>query len=115
MTKLAILILGLALAYTPVQSQESDVQVLTLEHDCAPADRVLSYLEEEFGEQPFALGSAMVKLPRGDEVEGILLMSVNPDTRTYTINILFDEDDMMCMLTSGDKFQPASQKPKINL
>ena len=115
MTKLAILALGLALAYTPVHSKESDVKVLTLEHDCAPSDQVLSYLEEEFGEQPFALGSAMVKLPRGDEVEGILLMSVNPDTRTYTINILFDEDDMMCMLTSGDKFQPASQKPKINL
>jgi len=115
MTKLAILILGLALAYTPVHSQESDIQVLTLINDCAPAERVLPHLEKEFGERPFAFGRAGVKLPSGDEVQGILLMNVNVDTRTYTINILFEEDDMVCMLTAGDKFQPAIQTPRINL
>ena len=46
MTKLAILILGLALAYTPVHSQESNIQVLTLINDCAPAERVIPYLKK---------------------------------------------------------------------
>lgn len=34
-------------------------------------------------------------------------MSVNPTTRTYTINIYFEEDDMVCMLAAGNKFEPA--------
>ena len=109
MTKLAILALGLALAYTPAHSEQSDVQILTLEHDCAPAARVLPHLEEEFGERPFALGRAGVKLPEGKEAEGLLVMSVNPGTRSYTINILFEDDDIICMLTAGDKFQPATR------
>jgi hypothetical protein len=115
MTKLAILALGLALAYTPAHSEQSDIKILTLEHDCAPAARVLPYLEEEFGERPFAFGRAAVNLRGGEEVQGVLLMNVNPSTRSYTINILFEDDDIVCMLTTGDKFQPASSKPKTSL
>jgi len=114
MTKLAILALGLALVYTPVSAQESDIQILTLAHDCAPAERVLPYLREQFGEEPFALGKASVALaPDGQEAEGILIINVNPKTLTYTINILFLEEGMVCMLTAGDKFRPATNpKPK---
>ena len=117
MTRLAILVLGLALAYTPVNAQESDIKTLTLVHDCGPAERVLPFLKEKYGEEPFAIGRATVSLAaNGQEVEGILLMNVNPTTFTYTINILFQKDSMVCMLTSGDKFRPATDlKSKNNL
>jgi hypothetical protein len=112
MTRLAILVLGLALAYTPVNAQESDIKTLTLVHDCGPAERVLPFLKEKYGEEPFAIGRATVSLAaNGQAVEGILLM-----TFTYTINILFQKDSMVCMLTSGDKFRPATDlKSKNNL
>ena len=116
MTRLAILVLGLALAYTPVNAQESDIPILTLAHDCGPAGRVLPFLKEKYGEEPFALGRAGVALaPGGEPIEGILLMNVNPKTLTYTINILFPEDKMVCMLVAGDKFGPAIDQNKINL
>ena len=115
MTKLAILALGLALAYTPVQAQESKPQVLALAHECASIDKVLPFLQEEYGERPFALGSAFVSLVDGREAEGVLLLTVNPETKTYTVNVVFEEDGMMCLLTTGDEFQPADLKPKLSL
>ena len=35
------------------------------------------------------------------------MLTVNAETRTYTVNIIFEEDEMLCMLTSGEDFQPA--------
>ena len=100
---LSVLISNSALA------QESDIPILTLAHDCGPAERVLPFLKEQYGEEPFALGRAGVALaPGGEPIEGILLMNVNPTTLTYTINILFPEDKMVCMLVAGDKFRPAN-------
>ena len=115
MTKLAILALGLALAYTPVQAQESKPQVLTLEHDCAKVENAVPFLRDEYGEHPFALGTAVVTLPGDKTAIGVLLLTVNPKTKTYTMNIVFEEDGIMCMLTSGEEFQPADTKPKISL
>jgi hypothetical protein len=104
---LALIILSLLAV--PVNAQESDVKILTLAHDCGPAGRVLPFLKEKYGEEPFALGRAGVALaPGGEPIQGILLMNVNPKTLTYTINILFPEDKMVCMLVAGDKFRPAN-------
>ena len=115
MTKLAILALGLALAYTPVQAQQDAPLVLTLAHDCAPVDKVLPFLSKEYGEEPFALGTAYANLTDGREVQGVLMLTVNPKTKTYTVNMFFEKDDIMCLLTTGTDFQPADLKPKINL
>ena len=115
MTKLAILALGLALAYTPVQAQESKPQVLTLEHDCGKVENVVPYLRDEYGERPLALGSAVVTLPGDRTASGVLLITVNPESGSYTINIVFEDDGIMCMLTSGENFNPAGSKPKISL
>ena len=97
--------------------EQSDIKTLPLVHDCGPAERVLPFLREKYGEEPFAIGRATVSLAaNGQEVEGILLMNVNPKSLTYTINILFPKDGIVCMLTSGDKFRPATDpKSRINL
>lgn len=108
MTKLASLLLGLTLVASQVFAQEdSEVKKLLLAHDCAPIERISPLLREQFGERPFALGIAVVTLPDGRPLEGVLMLTVNAETRTYTVNIMFVEDEMMCMLTSGEDFQPA--------
>jgi hypothetical protein len=117
MTKLAIFTLGLMLAFVSVQAQQSNkVVTLALAHECAPANQVLPFLKEKFGEEPFALGRASVTVANnGKIVEGVLLMSANPKTLTYTINILFEEEDMICMLAAGDNFQPAYKQSNNSL
>jgi hypothetical protein len=99
--------MSLSLVYVYAQGTEQ-VLNLNLAHDCASAEQVLPSLKEQYGETPFAVGRASVTVAKENrEVQGTLWMSVNPKSRTYTINILFEEDGIVCMLTSGDKFQPA--------
>jgi hypothetical protein len=113
MTKLAILILGLTLAFAPARA--SEIKTLALAHDCGPISVVMPVLRDKYGEQPFALGTAYVTLPDDRTLEGVLLLSVNPQSRSYTVNIVFEEDEMMCMLTSGEEFSPADLKPRLSL
>lgn len=116
MTKLAILALGLAMAYTPAHSQESEPKKLYTVSSCATINIASNSLRERYGEQPFALGTAYAEVPEYGKIKGVLIMTVNPDTRTYTINIVFEEADTVCMILSGDDFKPADPyKPKADL
>ena len=116
MTKLAILILGLALAYTPAHSQESEPKNLLTVSACATIETASNSLKEAYGEQPFALGTAYAEVPEFGTIEGVLILTVNPKTRTYTVNIVFEQDNMVCMVLSGDNFKPADPyKPEANL
>ena len=114
---LASLLLGLTLIVAPAFAQEQDnvSQSLLLVHDCGPAERVLPHLKEKWGELPFALGTAVVVLQDGSPAEGVLMMNVNPKTLSYTVNIMFVNLGIVCMLTSGKDFQPAQSQPGIKL
>ena len=102
----ALIILSFAQAHA---QQTPDIKKLTLVHDCGLAERVLPFLQKKYGEEPFAFGKAGVALaPGGEPIEGVLLMNVNPKTLTYTINILFPKDKMVCMLVAGNEFRPAT-------
>jgi hypothetical protein len=116
MTKLAILALGLALAYTPAHSQESESKNLLTISACATIETASNSLKEAYGEQPFALGTAYAEVPEYGTIEGVLILTVNPKTRTYTVNIVFEQDNMVCMILSGDNFSPADPyKPTTSL
>ena len=111
MTKLVIFITGimmsLSLVYVYAQGT-NQVFNLNLAHNCASAKQMLPFLKEQYGETPFAIGKTSVTVAKENrEVQGTLLMSVNPKTRTYTVNIFFEEDGIVCILASGDGFQPA--------
>lgn len=82
---------------------------------CAKMEQASKSLSQSYGEKPFALGTAFAEVPEHGTIEGVLIITVNPDTRTYTINMVFEEDDMVCMILSGDTFMPALDEPKINL
>ena len=62
------------------------------------------------------MGTAYAEVPEFGTIEGVLILTVNPKTRTYTVNIVFEKDDMVCMVLSGDNFKPADPyKPEANL
>ena len=115
MTKLASLLLGLTLVVAPAFAQDNTNKKLLLVHDCAPAERVLPHLQEEWGENPFALGTAVVVLQDGSPAQGVLMMNVNPKSLTYTINILFVEDKMICILTIVEDFQTSQSLPGLKI
>lgn len=83
--------------------------------ECVNIDIASELLEKEYGEKPFALGTAFVEIPEYGEAEGVLVITVNPKTRTYTINIIFEEDNMVCIILSGDGFEPAGRPPEASL
>lgn len=91
----------------PALAEESEEKSLYTVGACAKSDIADRSLLEAYGETPFALGSAIVEVPKYGTAEGVLIITVNPKTRTYTINIYFEDDDMVCMLTSGENFSPA--------
>jgi hypothetical protein len=97
-------------------AQESEPKNLYTVNACATIDTASSSLKEAYGEQPFALGTAYAEVPEVGTVEGVLILTVNPKTRTYTVNIVFEKDDMVCMVLSGDNFKPADPyKPETSL
>ena len=113
---LASLLLGLTLIVAPAFAQESEPKNLLTVSACATIETASNSLKEAYGEQPFALGTAYAEVPEFGTVEGVLILTVNPKTRTYTVNIVFEKDNMVCMVLSGDNFKPADPyKPEANL
>tara|TARA_B110000503_G_scaffold72110_1_gene111607 strand:+ start:2540 stop:2854 length:315 start_codon:yes stop_codon:yes gene_type:complete len=97
-------------------AQKSEPKNLYTVSACATIDTASNSLKEAYGEQPFALGTAYAQVPEFGTVEGVLILTVNPKTRTYTVNIVFEKDDMVCMVLSGTNFKPADPyKPKTSL
>ena len=97
-------------------AQELEFKNLHTVSACASIDKASSSLDRVYGEQPFALGTAYAEVPEYGTIEGVMMLTVNPDTRTYTVNMVFEQDNMVCMILSGDNFKPAEPyKPKINL
>ena len=108
----AVLSIMMATAST---AQESEPKNLYTVSACATIDTASDSLEKKYGEQPFALGKAYAEVPEYGTIEGVLIITVNPKTRTYTINMVFEEDDMVCMILSGSNFKPAGGKPETSL
>ena len=110
------LTLALLLAPLTLQAQELESKNLLTISACATIDTASKSLKEAYGEQPFALGTAYAEVPEFGTIEGVLILTVNPKTRTYTVNIVFEKDNMVCMVLSGDNFKPADPyKPEANL
>lgn len=111
MKKLALticVILGLAGVALAQQNQEDNtVLTMPISAPCSPYDNALATLEREHGEYPFAQGIGLVWNSKIQEyLEVVTLVFVNPKTFTYTIAYEVPEDNLICILTLGDQFQP---------
>jgi len=91
-----------------------------LKHMCGPAPVITNMLVQRYGEIPMFLGQSGVVIdPDENEIQGPIVIHVNPNTGSYTINILID--DVLCMLGSGEGMvnltsspPPSMEKPKDN-
>lgn len=70
-------------------------------------------IEQEYGEIPFVEGDAQVMSPDpGKAYYGNIRIFLNPKTMSYTI--FFDlGNDLTCLLTTGDKLQPAFRGERL--
>jgi hypothetical protein len=86
----------------------AEVQYFTTTNECLPTNEVMFEIENRFKEQPFVIGTGIVRSAYDLEYrEGLMIMYVNLDNSTYTMIIHFPADDMSCILISGEQFQPA--------
>ena len=83
---------------------------------CDTMDNVSKALSETWGETPFAIGNGMVVLSvNGQPVPATLVLTVNAETATYTVNAVLPNRNA-CLLLSGNGFAPApGQSKKINI
>lgn len=111
MKKLALIFLmflGLAGVAQSQQKQDDEfVLTMPISAPCSPANDAIATLEREHGEQPFAQGVGIIWNSKVREyIEVVTLIFVNPKTFTFTVAYEVPEDNLICILTLGDSFQP---------
>ena len=101
-----------------VPTPNNQLVILYTASQCGPVNDISHMLKDKYGEIPFAIGNGLVTLAAtGAIVKATLVFTVNPETKTFTVNSLMP-DGNTCLLMSGNGFAPAkslSNKTKINL
>lgn len=96
------------------QQTEPEALYFNSANQCLPREQLKEILEERYDQEPFVIGLGAVKSATNFQVyQGLMLMYANPKTKSYTIIIYFEEDDVSCVLISGDQFQPAIRDQSI--
>lgn len=109
MKKLALIFLMFLGLVGVAQAQQTDEFTLTMpvSAPCSPANDAVAMLEREHGEYPFAQGIGIIWNSKIQEyLEVVTLIFVNPKTFTFTVAYEVPEDNVLCILTLGDSFQP---------
>ena len=102
--------LGLALALGSAHAQEqkkeqSSVQ-LPIAATCDITENIVKYVAS-FDEKPFSKKDAVVSASDGNALKGVLVIYVNPETKSNTVVMHFPEDGVSCVLAIGENFAPA--------
>ena len=87
---------------------QGQYQTLPIMIDCGRYSDVISIILKA-GEQPFAAGKILFKIPDGRAIEAILEMWANPETRTFT-SVLKVTDEYACLVFPGKEFMGAPQQ-----
>ena len=72
---------------------------------CGSIDAIYGVLRK-YDEIPFVLGDITIQTPDGKFWSGEMEIIVNPDSGTYSIIGIF-EDEIACIIALGDRFRPA--------
>lgn len=104
---LCIILLGLTVS--AAAKEEPDIQLMPSVFDCMNISLVDIALKERFGELPLAtgLGKLSVVTPTDiEEANNITIIYVNPETLTFSIVAVFTQEQMACIITTGNNFKP---------
>lgn len=117
MKKLALIFfmfLGLAGVAQSQQQDNDTVLTMPISAPCSPADSAEVELELKHGEYAFAQGNGIVWNSKIQEyIEVTTLIFLNPETFTFTVAFSVDEDDVICIMTLGDQFQPVRRGNRL--
>jgi hypothetical protein len=114
MTKLAIfLILSLGLTVvSKIQAQaKEEIYYFTSMGECAKFGDVESFVQKQHGEKPFTESKIILRAAKNGRLyEGNLVTYVNPDTKSFSLVVQFEEDGYSCIIGAGSDFGPAFTK-----
>jgi len=82
----------------PEIAVNKEIAVLFL-HRCGPTEDIARFLQVNFGEIPFLEGLAFQHTPEGSIYEGKIMITMNPATKSYTINFVIG--GMACVISNG--------------
>ena len=72
-----------------------------------PGNRLLKIVKEQYGEQEFAEGTAiMTSAKTGQSETAVFTLYVNPDEKTWSL-VTFMDQGPACLISSGTGFAPA--------
>jgi hypothetical protein len=74
--------------------------------------KIVQMVQEKYGELPFATGQGIVQNITGAWQSGIIIQTVNPEERSFSIIISDPISGVECLLLAGNSFAPALIEPK---
>ena len=94
-----------------IPTPENQLIILYTANQCGPVKDISQMLKNKYGEVPLAIGNGLVTIAQtGAIVPATLVITVNAETHTFTINSLMP-DGNTCLLMSGNNFAPAGGNP----
>ena len=84
---------------------------IALQCDNEPG-KIVQMVQEKYGELPFATGQGIVQNISGAYQSGIVIQTVNPEERSFSIIISDPISGTECLLLAGNSFAPALIEPK---
>lgn len=68
--------------------------------------KVISMVQDKYGEEPFLVGNTVVQNLRGGWMKGELLMFIHPENHNFSIVITDPITGLECLWLAGDDVQP---------
>lgn len=100
------LALAVTIAATPALAQDSLIQTMPMIGECVPTEWLEGYIQGEFAEEGFAQGTSLFKLDAQTEALAQMKLFVNYAAQTFSIVFEFAEDNISCLIATGNDFTP---------
>jgi hypothetical protein len=84
---------------------------IALQCDNEPG-KIVQMVQEKYGELPFATGQGIVQNISGAYQSAIVIQTVNPEERSFSIIISDPISGTECLLLAGNSFAPALNEPE---
>jgi len=86
----------------------AEAKLLQIESMCGPISVTQEFLDSQ-QELPFAGGLGAVRMSADEYAEGDWKIHVNPQTKSFSLMLVFLEDDIACLIGAGTGFMPLQQ------
>lgn len=103
-----VLAVLLGLFLTPATSATAENLLMGIALQCeSEPGKILELVQEKYGETPLAVGQGVLQNITGKWQGAEVLMTVNPESKSYSIIIRDPVSGVECILLAGNNFKPA--------